>query len=36
VKVGEGPSAASHRLDSPAMMRELMERALALATETHP
>ncbi len=36
VKVGEGPSAASHRLDSPAMMRELMERALADATETRP
>lgn len=34
VKVGEGPSAASHRLDNPAMMRELMERAIARAAET--
>ncbi len=34
VKVGEGPSAASHRLDNPAMMRELMERAIAHAAET--
>jgi len=34
VKVGEGPTAASHRLDSPAMMRELMERAIAQVAET--
>lgn len=36
VKVGEGPSAAACRLDNPGMMRELMERAIAHAAETHP
>lgn len=35
VKVGEGPSAASHRLANPATMRELMERAIAQSSETH-
>ncbi len=36
VKVGEGPTAAAHRLDNPAMMRELMERAIAQAAQVHP
>lgn len=33
VKVGEGATAATHRLETPAAMRELMERAIAHATQ---
>lgn len=33
VKVGDGPTAAMQRLDNPATMREMLERAIAHATQ---